>query len=149
MIGNVSLELGDARLRFAERPLACGRVVLAGGARPGARLARLALRKPHFISAGRRLRRLGLRLDAPARLALAGGSLGARGYGGETAAILVELVALLPYEAICLFGVDAADAVGLRDIEDPAGTHEVDVAADEGVFVRAEDGDQHLIQAHA
>src|SRR5205085_2296000 len=83
-----SLELGDARLRLGQGARACCGVILACcPRRGGARLARFALGKPHFIAGRRGLRRLGLGFNAPARLALAGGSLGACRYGREAAAV--------------------------------------------------------------
>src|SRR6267378_1691374 len=73
----------------------------------------------------------------------AGGGLGGRRHGCEPAAVLHPLLVLFLDEAIRLFAIDRADAVGLRDAENLAGTHEVHVAADERILVRAEDRNQH------
>src|SRR5581483_2286635 len=113
------------------------------------RLAGFALGEAHLVGRRGWLRRLGLRFDAPGRLLLRGRRLGGRRHGGEPAAVLHPRIVLFLDEAIRLFAIDRADRVGLRQVQNLARAHEVDVAPDESILVRAEDRDEHLVQAHA
>ena len=131
----------DARLRFLQRALARGGVVLARGLRAArAGLRRLGLRKAQLVAAApaacgaRASARCGRRPRA-ARLAPLRPS-SARRRGGLRYSLNCAYCSFTSWLASSRSTVPTASAI--RDVEDLAGAHQVDVAADERVLVGAD-----------
>ena len=113
----------------------------------------IAARDGHLVARiGRRGRFLHARHDPSAALLRrrrrgCGRATGDR--GREAAPVGVEVGSLGTDLAPRLAGIDGAHRVGRRNVEDRTGAQAVDVAAIEGLGVRAQQRDQHLVEGGA
>src|SRR6185436_8257024 len=147
-VARVLLQVGLARLRFRERALARHRIVVTRSLRTRTGLGGLGFRKSQLVLPERR-RRGGLGLDTPSVGLLAGGRFRGGRRRRQTAAVLGELRHVLLDDPIGLGAIDGAHRVRIRDVQDAALAHQVDVLADERAFIRAVEREQHLVQRHA
>lgn len=89
---------------------------------------------------------LHLRLHAAAGFAAARAACGGGRGGGQAAAEVVEVAALHGHQATRLGRADRLRLLGAGQVDHGAGAQPVDVAADEGVGVGAQQGDQQLVE---